>query len=395
MESPDLERWDRIRASLAQWNLAAIVCRLPETVVMLSGYWPVLGRSVVVFPAEGEPVLLAPGCEAQAIEHGWIGDVRTFSAWQIGDDDPEAGIVRLLGQVFSERGLHGRRIGFEGSFGDVSALQRILEPWAGIHSTLKSYVAVCGAEEWVDFSPRLVELSGRKTEREVARVRLANEIADLGLATFFREAVPGRRETEIAAAVETAIYVGGIGYKGIGNARAEAEVISGHRTASAWDFPTTSDRRVEAGDLVIIELAVVADGYWADLTRTTVAGEPDSQQYRLLAAQRAAYCAGLESMKPGVAARQADAAARRALDEFGMASLFLHHTGHGVGFRYHEPIPFVHPESADVLAVGMISSLEPGLYGATFGVRVEDNVVITPNGAEALCLSPRWPMLAD
>jgi Xaa-Pro dipeptidase len=124
-----------------------------------------------------------------------------------------------------------------------------------------------------------------------------------------------------------------------------------------------------------------------------VAGAFNDEQRRLATAQRAAYQAALQAMKPGVPATAPDAAGRKALDEFGMRGLFVHHTGHGIGFRYHEAIPFVHPDSTGVLQAGMITSLEPGLYGETFGYRVEDNVLITPTGAAPLCQSPQWPGL--
>ncbi len=394
MQPPDLERWERTRTKLVEHNLAALVCRLPQHIVMLGGYWPVLGRSVVVFPTEGEPVLLAPVSEVPAIERGWIADVRTFRAWRVGDDDPEASLTTLSAQVFAERGLRGKRIGYEASFGDVATSQRVLEPWVGAHSVAVAFAGTSGSEEWVDFGPQLEELGGQKTEREMARVRIANEVADFGLEAFFREAIPGRSETEIAASVETAIHVHGVGYKGVGHARGQAQVISGPRTAEAWDYPVSSERVIEDGDLVVIELAVVADGYWADLTRTAVAGTPNDGQQRLFSAQRAAYEAAFAAMKPGTPAAAPDAAARRALDEFGLREQFCHHTGHGVGFRYHEPIPFVHPDSTGLLEAGMVTSLEPGLYDASFGgIRVEDNILITSRGAERLCHSPRWPTL--
>ena len=390
MQSPDIERWEQVRSVLAADRLDALVCRLPENVVMLSGYWPVMGRSVVIFPTEGDPILLAPVSETTAVELGWITDVRTFRAWRVGDADPEVSLAALLGQAFADRGLKGKRIGYEGSFGDVGIIQRTLEPWAGVGTVVPSLMGASGGAEWTDFGLRLVELSGQKTAREVERVRIANEVADFGLEAFFREAIPGKRETEIAATVESAIHVSGVGYKGVGNARAEAEVISGPRTSGAWDFPTSSSRVVAEGDLVLIELATVADGYWSDLTRTVVAGSPNDSQRRLFQAQRAAYEAALNAMRPGVPAADADAAGRKALDEFGVRELFAHHTGHGIGFRYHEPIPFVHPDSTHVLRVGMITSLEPGLYGDNFGLRVEDNVVITPDGAQRLCRAARW-----
>ena len=392
MQAPDIERWERVQAKLAESKVDALVCRLTEHVLMLSGYWPVLGRSVVVFPAEGKPVLIVPVSEREEAERGWISDVRTFRAWRIGDADPEASVTRLIGEVCAEQGLKGKRIGYESSFGDIAATQRFFEPWAGVHTALPDWQRACGGD-WVDFGAELVELSGVKTEREIARVRVANEVADFGLAAFFREAVPGRRESEIAAAVESAILTQGIGYQGVVHARGEAEVISGARTGWAWDFPTTTGRVVESGDLVLIEFAVVADGYWCDLTRTVVAGKVNKQQRRLAEAQRAAYKAALAAMKPGVPDPEPDAAGRKALEEFGMRDLFAHHTGHGIGFRYHEPIPSVHPDSNGVLRAGMITSLEPGLYGETFGYRVEDNVLITTTGAEPLCHSPRWPGL--
>jgi len=392
MESPDNERWARVVASLAENNLSALVCRLPENVVMLSGYWPVLGRSVVVLPTEGEPALIAPASEVSAVERGWIPDVRTFHAWRVGDDDPEASISRLLVQVMADRRLTGRRIGYEGSFGDVAVPQRVLEAWAGTPSMVDPSIPGSSAE-WVDFGPQLSRLAGEKTEREITRIRTANEVGDFGLAIFFSETAPGRRESEIAAAVEAEIHTRGIGYKGTRNARSEAEVISGPRTADSWDFPTSSDRVIQEGDLVVMELAVVADGYWADLTRTVVAGRPSDEQLHLFSAQRAAYEAALEAIRHGARAADVDGAARRALEPFGLSQLFVHHTGHGVGFRYHEPIPFIHPSSTGILGTGMITSLEPGLYGAHFGLRVEDNVVVTQAGAEPLCHSPRWSHL--
>jgi Xaa-Pro dipeptidase len=393
MKVPDLERWNRVKEKLAENNLAGLVCRLTENVLMLSGYWPILGRSIVVFFADYEPVLLAPISECEEVENGWISDVRTFRAWRIGDDDPEVSLTRLLDQVFTERGIRGKRIGYEGSFGDIAAPQRFFEPWAGIHSVLPFWKNVSGGGEWVDFGPQLVELSGVKTECEIERIRLANEVADFGLEAFFREVTPGKRESEIAAAVESAVLTKGIGYKGITHARGEAEVISGIRTGSAWDFPTTTDRVIENGELVLIEFAVVADGYWSDLTRTVVAGSMNDGQRRLATAQRAAYKAALQAMLPGVPEADPDAAARKALEEYGMRDLFAHHTGHGIGFRYHEAIPSVHPDSIGTLQAGMVTSLEPGLYGETFGYRVEDIVLITSTGAEPLCKSSRWPGL--
>ena len=313
MQAPDVERWERVQSRLAEKKISALVCRLTENVVMLSGYWPILGRSVVIFPAEGKPVLLAPVSETGEAERGWISDVRTFRLYRIGDM-----IRRQASQSCSARSLPSAAC--SGSASVMKGLTATLLPPRGSSNPGLASTLCCrpgqagGNGEWVDFGPQLVDLSGIKTEREIARVRLANEVADFGLAAFFRETVPGRKESEIAAAVESAILTQGIGYKGVAHARGEAEVISGPRTGSAWDFPTTTDRVVEEGDLVLIEFAVVADGYWSDLTRTVVAGTMNDEQRRLAEAQRAAYQAALQAMKPGVPDAEPDAAARKALD---------------------------------------------------------------------------------
>ncbi|MGH2459716.1 MAG: M24 family metallopeptidase, partial [Chloroflexota bacterium] len=89
--------------------------------------------------------------------------------------------------------------------------------------------------------------------------------------------------------------------------------------------------------------------------------------------------------RPGVSGREADAAGRRILVEAGLGDNFVHHTGHGIGFRYHEPIPSVHPASTHTLAVGHVHSIEPGVYSPEFGgLRIEDIAVVLEGGAELL-----------
>jgi len=142
---------------------------------------------------------------------------------------------------------------------------------------------------------------------------------------------------------------------------------------------------------VMVELATVVDGYWSDLTYVSVAGEPNDRQRevhnRVLEAQQAAA----ERMRPGVPFSEPDSAARRVLEKAGLGEYFVHITGHGVGLRYHEFIPFLMPGATGILETGMVSSVEPGVYIQDFGgIRIEDNVAVGADGPIFLS-TPRKP----
>ena len=387
----DQERRERVRQVLAGAGLDALVCRLPEHVVLLAGSWPVIGRSLVVFPADGNPALIAPRPERDWIDPD-LEDVRAFECWRLTDPPPEESLERLLRDVAEERGLAGKRIGIDAGVGfeDQAPSQRLTEPTGPAGPTVAIYALALKNADLVDATTLLYELRARKTAQEIERLRTTNRIAGFGLEAFHTAVRPGVTEAAVAAAVEAAIMERGTGYQGMKTAHGQAQVFSGPRTAEGWFYPTTSHRTIAAGDLVMLELGTVADGYWSDLTRTVVAGgRPTRQQEHLFAAQQAAHAAALAAMTAGARAADVDEAARQTLTQHGLVEHFLHHTGHGIGFRYHEPIPFLHPASTHVLAAGMVTSLEPGLYSAEFGgLRYEDNVLITEGEPETLSPFP-------
>lgn len=381
----DEARLDRTREALSDAGLAALVCRLPENVVMLSGYWPVIGRSALIVPAEGEPVLLAPAMEEEALDCAWVREIRTFRVWRLGDPPPDESLAAELGRAAKELGLAGKRVGYEASFQDIAPTQKILEPWAP--SDRRLLAEALAGYELQDASPLLDALRAVKTPYELERIRRANEIAAFGLEAFAAAVAPGRRESDVAAAVEAAVVARGTGYKGVRHARSHAVVFSGVARLSAWGwgFTRTSDRVINEGDLVMVEMATVADGYWSDLTRVRVAGRPTSEQREAFEAIREAQQAAIGAIAPGVPEGRVDAAARSALDRRGLGGDFVHLTGHGLGFRYHEGTPLLFPGAARPLASGMVTSVEPGIYNERIGgLRLEDNVVVTERGAERL-----------
>jgi Xaa-Pro dipeptidase len=381
----DAARDRQIREALVDAKLDALICRLPENLVCLTGYYPQIGFSFVVYPASGDPVVVAPRPERDQAAAGLVADVRTYETWRLPDPPPMDSIARLLGQVVQEKNLAGQRIGYEGSFEAISPSQMAGEPYLGALPTQQVLSGLVGGA-LVDATEVLNQIRARKTPREIEKLRLANEVAGLGLRVFKEQAQPGRTEAQVAAAVEAAIYGQGIGYKGVRYARAWAQVFSGPNAIEGWYYPISSDRVIQAGDLVMIEMGTVVDGYWSDLTRTVVAGgKATPRQRELYQLVLAAQKASLEAAWPGVLGREADAAGRHILAEAGLGDNFAHHTGHGIGFRYHEPIPSVHPASTHTLAVGHVHSIEPGVYSPEFGgLRIEDNAVVLEGGAQFL-----------
>ncbi len=126
----------------------------------------------------------------------------------------------------------------------------------------------------------------------------------------------------------------------------------------------------------------------ADLTRTRVAGrakDEDLERWNaVIDAQRAAF----DVIRPGVPSREVDRAARDLIEKRGLGKYFVHHTGHGLGLRYHEPEPFLHPDVEVAPDLGMVSSVEPGIYIEGWeGMRCEDDIPVT-EGAEILSESP-------
>ncbi len=380
----DTERWRRVREALTAKGLDALICCLPENVLLLTGVYPIIGQTAAVFPVDGEPVLVTPAQEQYLAEGSGIGDVRAYECWRLGDPSPADSLRKLLGQACADRGLTGRAIGYEDDFASFAPPQMSGEPpqmtgaWA---SLLRD--AVGGAPR--PATDLLYLLRARKTPIEVERIRRANRVACVGLETFKAEAKPGRTEAEVSAVIEQTILAKGVGFEGARSARGWAQITSGPRTETMWYYPVSSNRRIAEGDLVIVELGVEVDGYWSDLTRTVVAGRASERQREVYDAVRRAQAADLSSCRPGARGDEVDAVGRRILDAAGLGRYFVHHTGHGLGFRYHEPYPSIHPDSRQALAEGNVHSLEPGVYVPGFGgVRLEDDAVETADGAEYL-----------
>ncbi|MCY0878794.1 MAG: aminopeptidase P family protein [Firmicutes bacterium] len=221
-----------------------------------------------------------------------------------------------------------------------------------------------------------------KTPEEIAAIREAAAIADDALAEVLPQAV-GQSERELALALEW-----GMRRRGAEALAFPSIVVAGER--GAWPHAQPSDRRIQPGELLILDFGAQVRGYKSDETVTVATGPVSEELRRLVDIVAEAQARGIEAARPGATAGSVDAAARSVIERAGYGAAFGHGTGHGVGLDIHEaPYAGPNPQLDVVLAPGMTLTVEPGIYlPGLGGCRLEDTLVITETGAERLT---RWP----
>jgi Xaa-Pro aminopeptidase len=158
---------------------------------------------------------------------------------------------------------------------------------------------------------------------------------------------------------------------------------------SARPHHRPTDRRLTDGDALVIDVGALVDGYHSDMTRTFFVGEPSSELERLFRVVSSAQLAGLEAVRAGAEGVAVDAACRRVFEAEGVIDLYPHGTGHGVGLDIHEE-PFIGSRCTTSLLAGEVVTVEPGLYrGGIGGIRIEDLVLVTPDGCQILTQYPK------
>jgi Xaa-Pro aminopeptidase len=253
------------------------------------------------------------------------------------------------------------------------------------------HVSVHQHHRWVsEFAPELVPVVGvveqgrrTKSEDEVSLIARAAAIADVALAEVVGQIQPGVTEGHVRDLLESAMRrhgADGPSYETIVSTGPLHAPLPHHR-------PT--DTPIEAGHSLIIDVGALLGGYHSDMTRTFLVGECSDELHHRYAVVAASQAAGLAAVRPGVRAADVDAACRQVFSEAGLLDDFIHGTGHGVGLLIHED-PFLNRSSTEILQVGDVVTVEPGLYrGGLGGIRIEDLVVVTSDGCRVLTSSPK------
>jgi len=377
----DTTKLDRVRALMAGDGLDALVVRAPDNVCYLTNYWPMKGYAMAVFPREGDPILmvLVPQ-EEEAHEMAWTSDIHLFNGYDPTDPRPPAArsLDRTL-EVLRERGLTGR-IGIERSQLSQGADRMAGEPTVFTEAYFRAFDGV--AEEVVDAVPLLTRARLIKTPQEIERMGIANELAALALEHCRERIRVGMSTAELGALWEGHVHEVGVGY--------DDKVLMARGFSLVWSgdgirtFTPTKGEPVVSDEPTLFEIWVCADGYWNDLTKNLLVGTLTPRYDRLLDDLLAVFRRAIEYARPGVPLAGLDRIIREGIVEAGYDSP-SHPVSHGVGTRAHEA-PWPHQAGEGMIEEGMVLAIEPGTYfPGGGGLRLEDNFLITADGARKLC----------
>jgi Xaa-Pro aminopeptidase len=374
----DDAKLERVRALMAGEELDALVVRAPDNVLYLTNFWGMKGFDAAVFPREDEPILITiEPSEQDAAETAWTEDVRLVPGYDPADARPPA--TRTLETAAAVAQPFGR-VGLELSLGTQASDRMVGEPTTYTRAWFDAF------PDAVDATPLLASARAVKTQQEVERMRLANEIAAAAMEHVAQELRPGMKESEAAALWGGFVHGEGTGWKG------KVELALGFSLVWSGDgirtFTATGHRPVQETQPTLFEIWVCADGYWCDHTKNVCPGELEPRYEELLDSLLDVYGRALEHCRPGASLPELDRLIRDGLAAAGYPGQPTHPIAHGVGARAHEP-PYAHQAGGGTIEEGMVLAIEPGAYwDGGGGLRVEDNFLITAGGAEKLSSYP-------
>jgi len=362
MTSPRLEK---LSASLRASGLDAVVINPGPTLTYLTNLrFHLMERPVVLIYAVGKaPVIVLPELE--------LPKVNLFpykvNAFAYGENPTEWDSV--FRKAVQSLNLDGKKIGVE------PRQLRLLE--------FRHVKAGAPEADFPDASEALSALRVCKDPDEVQKMKWAVKVAQDALEATLQFIKVGMTEKEIASELTMQLLKHG----------SESElpfppiVSAGPNSANPHASP--SDRKIQRGDLLVVDWGATVDGYISDLTRTFAVGDVDDEYKKIHKIVQDANAAGRAAGKPGVPCANVDIAARDVIEKAGYGKYFTHRTGHGIGMEGHEE-PYMRGDNMQLLAPGMAYTVEPGIYlPERNGVRIEDNVVVTKDGVEVLSDMPR------
>ena len=353
-------RLDRLQSAIAQSGLDAVVLNPGPTLTYLTGLrFHLMERPVVLLVARGkEPVIVLPELELPKANL-FPYKVNAF-AYGENPSDWDAAFRKAV----SSLGLDGKKVGVE------PRQLRLLE----------YQYARAGAPEadFPDASEVLASLRLCKDQTEVEAMKRAVKVAQDALEATIPSIKIGMTEKEIASELTIRLLKHGsdpeLPFPPI--------VSSGPNSANPHASP--SDRKLQRGDLLVVDWGATVDGYISDLTRTFAVGQVEPEFKKIAEIVLKANEAGRVAGKPEVPCANVDKAARAVIEQAGYGKYFTHRTGHGIGMEGHEE-PYMRGDNMQMLQPGMTYTVEPGIYlPDRGGVRIEDNVVVKKDGVEVL-----------
>ncbi|MEW6081965.1 MAG: Xaa-Pro peptidase family protein [Bacillota bacterium] len=360
-------RVKRVQAWMAREDLDAVFVKGPENMRYLTAFprRSYERLSGVILPRGYPPFLFVPELDlarAQAVV-----PVERIITCRDGED-PFEGLARGLGML----GVRGKaRLGVEVDCLSLMEAQNLESVMPGVR--------------FVDTSVFFSEMRTVKEPEEVSAIERAVQIAQAALDSSL-EFLKEHQRTELEVALHAHRVMMEAGAEG---AAFDVRVLSGPRTALVYG--ESSRRVIGEGDIVMMDLGAVYEGYCSDMTRTFVMGMPSHYYLDIYETVLQAEEEALKHIGPGVPCSEVDSVARAVVSARGYSANFIHRTGHGIGLRLHEK-PSLAPQESMRLAEGMVLAIEPGVYiPGMGGVRIEDVALVTQDGCRLLSTYQRDP----
>jgi len=260
--------------------------------------------------------------------------------------------------------LRLRRVGYEPAMMSVEAYQTL-------EVKIPAKASLVAVKGWIE------DLRTVKSPSEIARIRRSVETNSQAFEQGVARVKPGMKEQDLAAELEYRMR-----RLGAEKPSFETIVAGGERSALPHAQPTAA--RFANGQLIVVDMGALQDGYCSDMTRMLFIGTPGTKVKRTYKAVLEAQLAGIDAVRAGARSAAVDAAARKVLRGYGLDKAFVHSTGHGLGLEIHEP-PRLGKRDKSRLKAGMAITIEPGVYLEGFGgIRIEDTVLVTDKGCEIL-----------
>lgn len=347
-----MTRLSKIMTAMVQNQVEGVLIKDENTIRYISGF---TGDSSLLYIDRTNAVLITDGryTEQARLELGNVFRVLEYKAvdslsiWRAAIDLAQAGNIKSLG--------------FDGSwysFDDYSALKKLTAD-IELHSIGLSDI-------------RMV-----KDKEELELLETAAKISDEAFVRLLADIKPGLTEMELAARLE--YYM-----RELGSEKVSFDTIVASGVRGALPHGMASMKKVEMGELITFDFGAVYKGYHADITRTVMLGMANSWQREIYTLVEEAQLRGLRSAKIGMTGQELDAIVRQVIVDCGYGENFNHGLGHGVGLEIHE-LPNINKRGNIILEEGMVFSIEPGIYiPGKGGVRIEDSVVLTAEGAKPL-----------
>lgn len=342
------QRLNKLREALGSIGADAIITEKTENRFYLSGF---TGSTGWVIVTEKEAFLVT---DFRYVEQAQ----EQAPGYTVVNNERKA--VVAIANLLKEKGV--KRLAFESSL----AFQ-----------TYQEWSTAFEGVELVPTSGLVEKIRMYKDESEMVIIREAVRIAEAAFQHIQGYIKPGVRETDVALELEYFMRK-----QGASGSAFDMIVASGVR--GALPHGRASEKVIQAGEMVTLDFGAAYQGYNSDITRTLSVGEPSAKMKEIYDIVLRAQIAGVEALKPGVTAKDADAATRDIIAAAGYGDAYGHSAGHGLGLEVHE-LPGLSTASTFVLEPGMLVTMEPGIYVSGLGgVRIEDDVLITADGHEVL-----------